>query len=177
MKIVYLSSLVGYHLLYVVANQISENVLQTWFFPLKIQSFWWVFHWICYVLARNHRQIVNNQENNSQMPRSSCTCWYSVEEIQARTLIFKVRHLIGLRSTPLLLYQLYYENDEYFFPLAKPMKFLVEEEESVKDSQEPVFVERLAKLLMMSTNRRLSVLKVNDKFWFRSLKHCTQVFW
>lgn len=43
---------------------------------------------------------------------------------------------------------MYYENDEYFCLLTERMKFLVEEEESVKDSLELVFVERLAKLLI-----------------------------
>ncbi|KAL8091786.1 hypothetical protein AgCh_034153 [Apium graveolens] len=42
------------------------------------------------------------------------------------------------------------------------MMFLVEEEESVKDMQEGVYVERLAKLLMLSVNQRLGVLKLNE---------------
>ncbi|CAK7346792.1 unnamed protein product [Dovyalis caffra] len=42
------------------------------------------------------------------------------------------------------------------------MMFLVEEEESVKEMQEPVFVERLSKLLMMSVNHRLNVVKLNE---------------
>ena len=42
------------------------------------------------------------------------------------------------------------------------MMTLVEEEESVRDSQEPAFVRRLAKLLMMSIDKRLNVLKINE---------------
>ncbi|KAJ6920229.1 protein ROOT PRIMORDIUM DEFECTIVE 1 [Populus alba x Populus x berolinensis] len=42
------------------------------------------------------------------------------------------------------------------------MLFLVEEEESVKEMQEPVFVERLSKLLMLSVNHRLNVVKLNE---------------
>ncbi|RVX13235.1 hypothetical protein CK203_017982 [Vitis vinifera] len=42
------------------------------------------------------------------------------------------------------------------------MMSLVEEEESVKDMQEPVLVERLTKLLMMSINHRLNVMKLNE---------------
>ncbi|CAL1392587.1 unnamed protein product [Linum trigynum] len=38
----------------------------------------------------------------------------------------------------------------------------VKEEESVKDMQEPFYVERLAKLLMMSTNQRINVVKLNE---------------
>ncbi|KAL0371755.1 UNVERIFIED_CONTAM: protein WHAT'S THIS FACTOR 1, chloroplastic [Sesamum calycinum] len=59
-------------------------------------------------------------------------------------------------------FEVYCENDEYFCRLTKQMKFLVEEEENVKDLQEPVFVERLAKLLMMSKNQRLNVPKINE---------------
>lgn len=39
---------------------------------------------------------------------------------------------------------------------------LVEEEESVREQQEEVMVEKLAKLLMMSCNRRLNVVKFNE---------------
>lgn len=42
------------------------------------------------------------------------------------------------------------------------MMCLVEEEESVKEEQEHVFVERLAKILMMSSNQRLSVVKLDE---------------
>ncbi|GFY85590.1 ubiquitin carboxyl-terminal hydrolase family protein [Actinidia rufa] len=42
------------------------------------------------------------------------------------------------------------------------MMFLVEEEQSVKDIQDHVFAERLAKLLMMSSNQRLNVMKINE---------------
>ncbi|KAG6389113.1 hypothetical protein SASPL_150572 [Salvia splendens] len=59
-------------------------------------------------------------------------------------------------------FEVYRENYEYFCRLTKRMMFLVEEEESIKDSQELVFVERLAKLLMMSRNQRLNVSKVNE---------------
>ncbi|GJX44998.1 protein WHAT'S THIS FACTOR 1 [Tanacetum coccineum] len=42
------------------------------------------------------------------------------------------------------------------------MMFLVQEEENVRDMQEPVVVERLAKLLMMAANHRLNVSKLNE---------------
>ncbi|KAI3921907.1 hypothetical protein MKX01_005596 [Papaver californicum] len=55
------------------------------------------------------------------------------------------------------------------------MMSLVDEEESIQDEQEPVIVERLARLLLMSSNRKLNVLKLNELkrnfgflmiFWF-----------
>ncbi|XP_022134176.1 protein ROOT PRIMORDIUM DEFECTIVE 1 isoform X3 [Momordica charantia] len=42
------------------------------------------------------------------------------------------------------------------------MMALVEEEAAIKDMQEPVFVERLAKLLMMASNKRLNVVKLSE---------------
>ncbi|GJQ95964.1 protein root primordium defective 1 [Tanacetum coccineum] len=54
------------------------------------------------------------------------------------------------------------ENDEYFFRLTKQMMYSVDEEEYVKDMQEPVVVERLSKFLMMVSNHRLNVSKLNE---------------
>ncbi|XP_022134175.1 protein ROOT PRIMORDIUM DEFECTIVE 1 isoform X2 [Momordica charantia] len=53
---------------------------------------------------------------------------------------------------------------------AAPVKFLqkrfktldLQEEAAIKDMQEPVFVERLAKLLMMASNKRLNVVKLSE---------------
>ena len=59
-------------------------------------------------------------------------------------------------------FETYLEKDEYHCRLTKKMMFLVEEEENVKDMQEPVVVERLAKLLMMVANHRLNVSKLNE---------------
>ncbi|KAF9613076.1 hypothetical protein IFM89_005524 [Coptis chinensis] len=42
------------------------------------------------------------------------------------------------------------------------MMCLVEEEECIKDEQEPLLVNRLAKLLMMTFNHRLNVVKFNE---------------
>lgn len=42
------------------------------------------------------------------------------------------------------------------------MIFLVKEEESFKNMLEPFFFKRLAKLLIMSTNQRLNVSKLNE---------------
>ncbi|KAI8525819.1 hypothetical protein RHMOL_Rhmol13G0260300 [Rhododendron molle] len=64
----------------------------------------------------------------------------------------------------------YLKDDEYYCGLTKRMMFLVDDEECVKEMQEPVFAERLAKLLMMSSNRRLNVMthedqRVEEIFW------------
>ncbi|CBI18193.3 unnamed protein product, partial [Vitis vinifera] len=68
--------------------------------------------------------------------------------------------LLGTQSVPSTALSL--SCDEYYCQLTKRMMSLVEEEESVKDMQEPVLVERLTKLLMMSINHRLNVMKLNE---------------
>ncbi|XLR50389.1 hypothetical protein S83_001061 [Arachis hypogaea] len=45
---------------------------------------------------------------------------------------------------------------------SKRMMSLVKEEEFVRESQENTFLCRLAKLLMMSVNKRINVLKLNE---------------
>lgn len=58
-------------------------------------------------------------------------------------------------------FEVYCENDKYLRRLTKRMIFLVKEEESFKNMLEPFFFKRLAKLLIMSTNQRLNVSKLN----------------
>ncbi|XP_057793408.1 protein WHAT'S THIS FACTOR 1 homolog, chloroplastic isoform X1 [Salvia miltiorrhiza] len=112
-------------------------------------------------LSRNHRWMVNNQIKNIILRCPDQVA--SVDHIQKK---FKSLDLQGkapnwLKKYPCC-FEVYRENNQYFCRLTKRMKFLVEEEESVKDLQEHVFVERLAKLLMMSRNQRLNVSKVNE---------------
>ncbi|KAM7514694.1 hypothetical protein LguiA_004277 [Lonicera macranthoides] len=112
-------------------------------------------------LSRNRRWIVNNQLKNIIL-----RCPNQVAEVKFLQKKFKTLDLQGkalnwLKKYPCC-FEVYLDNDEYYCQLTKRMMFLVEEEESVKDMQEPVFVERLAKLLMMSANQRLSVLKLNE---------------
>ncbi|KAI3985954.1 hypothetical protein MKX01_039036 [Papaver californicum] len=59
-------------------------------------------------------------------------------------------------------YEVYLENGDYYCRLTKQMMSLVDEEKSVQDEQEPVILEQLAKLLLMSSNRKLNVLKLNE---------------
>lgn len=112
-------------------------------------------------LSRNRRWIVNNQLKNIIL-----RCPNQVAEVKFLQKKFKTLDLQGkalnwLKKYPCC-FEVYLDNDEYYCQLTKRMMFLVEEEESVKDMQEPMFAERLAKLLMMSSNQRLSVLKLNE---------------
>ncbi|KAF5820347.1 putative plant organelle RNA recognition domain-containing protein [Helianthus annuus] len=55
-------------------------------------------------------------------------------------------------------FEVYFNDDEYRCRLTKKMMLLVqEEEETVKDMQETVFVERLAKLLIIGSTSRNSM--------------------
>ncbi|GFP85139.1 protein root primordium defective 1 [Phtheirospermum japonicum] len=112
-------------------------------------------------LSRNRRWMVNNQIKNIIL-----RCPHQVAPIDLLQKKFKSLDLQGkalnwLRKYPCC-FEVYREDDGYFCQLTKRMKFLVEEEESVADMQELVFVKRLAKLLMMSKAKRLNVLKINE---------------
>lgn len=78
-----------------------------------------------------------------------------------KTLDLQGKALNWLKKYPCC-FEIYRDNDEYYCRLTKRMIHLVEEEELVKDMQEPVFVQKLAKLLMMSVNQRLNVTKLNE---------------
>ncbi|KAL6576142.1 hypothetical protein OROHE_000613 [Orobanche hederae] len=112
-------------------------------------------------LSRNRRWMVNNQIKNIIL-----RCPHQVASIDSLQKKFKSLNLQGkalnwLKKYPCC-FEVYLDNDECFCRLTKHLKFLIEEEESVRDMQEPVFVERLAKLLMMSKSKRLNVLKINE---------------
>ncbi|KAG4157572.1 hypothetical protein ERO13_D02G070350v2 [Gossypium hirsutum] len=101
-------------------------------------------------LSRNRRWIMPNQV-------------VPLEYLQKKfkTLDLQGKALNWLKKYPCC-FEIYLENDEYHCRLTKRMIHLVEEEELVKDMQEPVFVQKLAKLLMMSVNQRLNVTKLNE---------------
>ncbi|KAL6518436.1 hypothetical protein OROGR_018938 [Orobanche gracilis] len=112
-------------------------------------------------LSRNRRWMVNNQIKNIIL-----RCPHQVASIDFLQKKFKSLNLQGkapnwLKKYPCC-FEVYLDNDECFCRLTKRLKFLVEEEESVRDMQEPVFVERLTKLLMMSNSKRLNVMKINE---------------
>ncbi|PIN00447.1 hypothetical protein CDL12_27051 [Handroanthus impetiginosus] len=112
-------------------------------------------------LSRNRRWMVNNQIKNIILGCPDQVARIDFLQKKFKSLDLKGKALNWLKKYPCC-FEVYRENDEYFCRLTKQMKFLVEEEESVKDLQEPVLVKQLAKLLMMSKNHRLNVLKINE---------------
>uniref|UniRef100_A0A5B7A9C8 PORR domain-containing protein n=1 Tax=Davidia involucrata TaxID=16924 RepID=A0A5B7A9C8_DAVIN len=112
-------------------------------------------------LSRNRRWIVNNQIKNIILRCPNHVAPVNFLQKKFKTLDLQGKALNWLKKYPCC-FEVYLENDDYFCQLTKRMMFLVEEEESVKDMQESVFVERLAKLLMMSSNQGLNVVKFNE---------------
>ncbi|KAL0327812.1 UNVERIFIED_CONTAM: protein WHAT'S THIS FACTOR 1, chloroplastic [Sesamum angustifolium] len=112
-------------------------------------------------LSRNRRWMVNNQIKNIILRCPNQVASIDFLQKKFKNLDLQGKALNWLKKYPCC-FEVYCENDEYFCRLTKQMKFLVEEEENVKDLQEPFFVERLAKLLMMSKNQRLNVPKINE---------------
>lgn len=113
------------------------------------------------VLSRNRRWIVNNQIKNIILRCPDQVASVNLLQKKFKTLDLQGRALNWLKKYPYC-FEVYLENGEYYCRLTKRMMLLVQEEESVKDMQEAVFVERLAKLLMMSSNHRLNVSKLNE---------------
>ncbi|GAA0174364.1 hypothetical protein LIER_27767 [Lithospermum erythrorhizon] len=112
-------------------------------------------------LSRNRRWIVNNQIKNIIIRCPDQVASVRWLQKKFKTLQLQGKALNWLKKYPCC-YQVYLENDEYYCRLTKRMMFLVEEEEALKEMQEPVFADRLAKLLMMSRNHRLNVQKINE---------------
>ncbi|GAV84727.1 PORR domain-containing protein [Cephalotus follicularis] len=112
-------------------------------------------------LSRNRRWIVNNQIKNIilRCPNQAAPVKYL--QTKFKTLDLQGKALNWLKKYPCC-FEVYLVNDELCCRLTKRMMSLVEEEESVKDMQETTYVERLAKLLMMSMNQRLKVVKLNE---------------
>lgn len=112
-------------------------------------------------LSRNRRWIINNQIKNIILQSPNQVVPVKFMQKKFKTLDLQGKALNWLKKYPCC-FEVYLEGDEQYCRLTKRMMVLVEEEESVKDTQEPVFVERLAKLLMMSLNHRLNVVKLNE---------------
>lgn len=112
-------------------------------------------------LSRNRRWIVNNQIKNiiTRCPNQVATVKFLQRKF--KTLDLQGKALNWLKKYPCC-FEVYLKDDEYYCGLTKRMMFLVDEEERVKEMQEPVFAERLAKLLMMSSSQRLNVMKINE---------------
>lgn len=112
-------------------------------------------------LSRNRRWVVNNQIKNIILRCPNRIAPVNYLQKKFKTLDLQGRALNWLKKYPCC-FEVYLNHDEYYCQLTKRMMVLVEEEESIKDMQEPLHVERLAKLLMMSSNRRLNVVKLNE---------------
>ncbi|KAF3437837.1 hypothetical protein FNV43_RR20593 [Rhamnella rubrinervis] len=112
-------------------------------------------------LSRNRRWIVNNQLKNIILRCPNEVASVKFLQKKFKTLDLQGSALNWLKKYPCC-FDVYLQHDEYYCRLTKRMMALVEEEESVKDMQEPVLVQRLAKLLMMSLHQRLNVVKLNE---------------
>ncbi|XP_050365456.1 LOW QUALITY PROTEIN: protein ROOT PRIMORDIUM DEFECTIVE 1 [Argentina anserina] len=112
-------------------------------------------------LSRNRRWMVNNQIKNIILRCPGQVAKVRFIQSKFKSLDLQGKALNWLKKYPCW-FEVYLRGDEYHCQLRKRMMALVEEEESVKDMQEPVFVERLAKLLMTSGNQRLSVVKITE---------------
>ncbi|KAL3504459.1 hypothetical protein ACH5RR_034300, partial [Cinchona calisaya] len=112
-------------------------------------------------LSRNRRWIVNNQIKNIILRCPSEVASVKFIQKKFKTLDLQGKALNWLKKYPCC-FEVFFDNDEQYCRLTKRMMVLVEEEESLKDVQEPVFAERLVKLLMMSSNQRLNVMKLNE---------------
>ncbi|KAH7671276.1 Plant organelle RNA recognition domain-containing protein [Dioscorea alata] len=114
-------------------------------------------------LSRNRRWIVNNQIK--QILLRSPGRVSTVRSLQKRfkTLDLQGRALNWLNKYPCC-FTVFTESPstELLFGFSKRMFALIEEEGSVMEAQEPVMVRRLAKLLMLSRDHRLNVVKLNE---------------
>ncbi|KAJ3694811.1 hypothetical protein LUZ60_000188 [Juncus effusus] len=116
-------------------------------------------------LARNRRWIINNQIKNLLL--RSPTRTLPVQSLQKK---YKTLDLQGSALNWLNKYPCCFdtfpdptgESENLFFGFTKRMAELVEEEEVAIESSEPLMATRLAKLLMISRNRRLNVVKLNE---------------
>ncbi|KAK7395293.1 hypothetical protein VNO78_15844 [Psophocarpus tetragonolobus] len=107
-------------------------------------------------LSRNRRWIVNNQIKNIILR-------YPNNEIPIETLQkkFKTLDLQGKALNWLSKYPCCFEIHHNRCRLSKRMLDLVAQEHSLLDSLHPLFSRRLAKLLMLTLNNRLPLLKIN----------------
>lgn len=112
-------------------------------------------------LSRNRRWIVNNQLKSIILRYPNQAAPLKFIQKKFKSLDLQGKALNWLKKYPCC-FEVYLENDEYYCRLTKRMMNLVEEEESVKDMQESVYVERLTKLLMMSMNQRINIVKLNE---------------
>ncbi|GMH21583.1 hypothetical protein Nepgr_023425 [Nepenthes gracilis] len=112
-------------------------------------------------LSRNRRWIVNNQIKNIILRYPDQVIPVKFLQKKFKTLDLQGKAINWLKKYPCC-FEIFREYDGDFCRLTKRMMHLVEEEESVRGLQEAVFVERLTKVLMLSSNRSLNVAKLNE---------------
>lgn len=112
-------------------------------------------------LSRNKRWIVNSRLKNIILRCPNQVAPIKFLQKKFKSLDLQGKALNWVNKYPCC-FHVYLEDDEYYCRLTKPMVALVEEQELVIDAQEPVLADRLAKLLMMSVNHRLNVVKLNE---------------
>ncbi|XP_058079355.1 protein WHAT'S THIS FACTOR 1 homolog, chloroplastic [Magnolia sinica] len=112
-------------------------------------------------LSRNRRWIVNNQLKNIILRCPDQIAPVRFIQKKFKTLDLQGKALNWFKKYPCC-FETYLKDDEYYCKLTKRMMSLVEEEENVKYGMESILVDKLAKLLMMSSNRRLNVIKFNE---------------
>ncbi|KNA24956.1 hypothetical protein SOVF_010930 [Spinacia oleracea] len=112
-------------------------------------------------LSHNRRWIVNNQIKNIILRYPNQVVPVNFIQKKFKTLDLQGKALNWLNKYPCC-FEVFRENDELYCQLTKRMMCLVEEEEAIKEEQGPVFAERLAKILMMSSNQRLNVVKLDE---------------
>ncbi|CAM8945510.1 unnamed protein product [Rhodiola kirilowii] len=112
-------------------------------------------------LSRNRRWVVNNQIKNIILHHPDQAAPVDYLQKKFKTLDLQGKALNWLKKYPCC-FEVYLVDDKYYCRLTKQMMVLVEEEESVRDMQEPSLVVRLTKLLMLSVHRRMNVVKFNE---------------
>ncbi|CAN8324918.1 unnamed protein product [Cochlearia groenlandica] len=113
-------------------------------------------------LSRNKRWIINSRIKNIILRCPNQVASIKFIQKKFKTLDLQGKALNWLKKYPCCFVVYLEGDDEYYCRLTKPMMSLVEEEEIVKEKQESVLADRLAKLLMMSVNQRLNVVKLNE---------------
>ncbi|WOK95586.1 hypothetical protein Cni_G04293 [Canna indica] len=115
-------------------------------------------------LSRNRRWIVNNQIKNLLLRSPGRTDTVRSLQKKFKTFDLQGRALNWLRKYPCCfdVFSAPDGGEEPRFTFSKRMAALVDEEEAAKDASEPAMARRLAKLLMLSRDRRLNVVKLNE---------------
>ncbi|XP_010930984.2 protein WHAT'S THIS FACTOR 1 homolog, chloroplastic [Elaeis guineensis] len=113
-------------------------------------------------LSRNRRWIVNNQIKHILLRSPNHTATVRSLQKKFKTLDLQGKALNWLHKYPCCFETFSGDDGEVHFRFSKRMAALVDEEEAVQDSTEPAMARRLAKLLMLSRDRRLNVVKLNE---------------